>query len=74
MLTDANLAGSTRFYVLAAPTVGSNFAIGRRARMTELPLVTQQEGFASDSIDLKITLEVALAAVDWKFGATGAGA
>jgi hypothetical protein len=74
VLSDSNLSGSTRFYALADPRVGSNFVLGKLAGTSGAPSVVAQEDFAGDSVAFKVTTECVIGGADYRYAATGAGA
>jgi hypothetical protein len=70
---DANLGTSTRFYVLAEPSVLPNYVYGFLGGAAG-PRTALRDGFRTDGIEFKLSLDFGCGAVDYRGGATGAGA
>jgi len=70
---DAAITG-TRFFVLGDPALGrSNYLWGRLEGQTG-PEIEPRAGWGVDGVEFKIRMDLIFCAVDWRFGATGAGA
>jgi len=71
-IADANLSG-TRFYVLADPNILPNYIYGY-LQGSAGPRTQVREGFYVDGIEFKLALDFGCGAIDYRGGATGAGA
>jgi hypothetical protein len=71
-LGDANLTG-TRFYLLADPARLPNYVFGGLAGQ-EGPRVDVRAGFEIEGIEMKVAIDFAVGAIDFRGGVTGAGA
>ena len=68
---DANLTG-VRGYVLSDPGVGSNYIYGFLGTANG-PRTEVRSGFSTDGIEMKLSLEFGVGAVDYRFGVTFPG-
>jgi hypothetical protein len=72
VLTDANLTG-TRSYVFGDPARGaSNYVWG--TVLDAGPRAVAQSGWATLGLDFRVSIDFGCGAVDYRYGATGAGA
>lgn len=72
VIADANLTG-TRFYLLASPSVLPQYIWGSLEGQ-EGPRVETRVGWSVDGVETKVALDYAVAAIEFRGGATGAGA
>lgn len=70
---DANLGTGTRFYVLADPSVLPNYVYGFLGG-AEGPRTELQNGFRTDGIEFKLSIDFGCGAIEFRGGVTGAGA
>jgi hypothetical protein len=71
VIADANLTG-TRFYLLADPGVLPNYIWGSLEGQ-EGPRIETRVGFSIDGVEIKLALDYAVAAIEYRGGSTGAG-
>jgi hypothetical protein len=70
---DANLGTGTRFYVLADPGTLANYVYGFLGGV-EGPRTALRDGWRSDGIEFKLSLDFGCGTIDFRGGVTGAGA
>jgi hypothetical protein len=72
VISDANLSG-TRFFVFCDPRGALSYCYGG-LQGPPRPLLITRAGFEVDGVEIRLSLDFGTGAVDYRAGASGAGA